>query len=524
MAAAADRAGGLVERIFGIDPRALAALRMGLGVVLVVDLSSRANFLQAAYTDAGMVPRRQLDAWLTETIAPFHLLSGSFAWQALLFGVALVFAVLLTAGLRTRVAVVVSWLLLLSLQVRNPFVLNFGDQILRVCMFWALFLPLGLRASLDAARRPGPAPTRPVCSIATAAFLLQVCFVYFFTAILKSGADWHGEGTALYYALQLDWLVRPAGLWLREQLLLTKLLTWSTLAFEYVGPLLLLAPWAPARVLGVLGFAALHLGISATLRMGVFPWIDVVVLLPFLPPPVWDAVETALGRLAGGAKAARPAGPAAAVAPGRRAPARVLAAGLCAVLAYVFLHNAASVSALQLPETAERGLRFVGLHQKWLMFTPNTPRDDGWFVMPGRLADGRLVDLSPHGPELTWRKPARIAADFPAARWGNYLNQITFTDANGSLRRAYVRWLCRTWNRAHPPSERLERVDVFFMHESSPPPGLEPRVEPRYLASHECPRAGERPRPGWDVAVPESGPRPRPLATMPRTPRRSAGG
>ena len=515
MASEARRGQTLWERIFGIDPRALAALRIGLGVALVVDLSSRANLLRAGYTDAGAVPRAQLDPWLVETIAPFHLLSGGFAWQAVLFGLALLFAILLATGLRTRLAVVLSWLLLLSLQVRNPFVLNFGDQILRVCMFWAMFLPLGLRWSLDASRRRQPPAARPVLSIATAAFLLQVCVIYFFTAILKSGADWHGEGTALYYALQLDWLVRPAGLWLREHLLLTKLLTWSTLALEYVGPFLLLAPWAPARMLAVWGFWALHLGISATLRLGVFPWIDVVVLTAFLPPAFWNGVEAAGRRLRRAPEAGPPARAAEPVQ--RGVPTRALAAGLGLVLAYVLLHNLGSVSeAVRLPEATERALRFVGLQQKWLMFTPNTPRDDGWFVMPGRLADGRLVDLSPHGPELTWQKPARISADFPSARWGTYMmNQITSSEANGSLRRAHVRWLCRTWNRTHPPAERLERVDVFFMHETSPPPGLEPHVGARYLASHECARPGARPQPGWDIAVPESGPRPRPLATAP---------
>lgn len=515
MAAGEERAASRLERVFGIDPRALAAVRIGLGVVLLVDLSSRANLFRASYTDAGVVPRSLLDPWLRETIAPFHLLSGGFAWEALLFGLALAFALLLALGLHTRIAAVVSWLLVLSLQVRNPFVLNFGDQILRVSMFWAVFLPLGRHWSLDATRSGRPSSLRPVCSVASAAFLLQVCFVYFFTAILKSGADWHEEGTALYYALQLDWLVRPTGLWLREHLWLTKLLTWSTLVLEYVGPFLLLAPLWWLRLGAALGFMALHVGISASLRLGVFPWIDVTVLLAFVPKEVWDAAER-WARRALGAPARPGAGPVAAPSPAPRPLARALAVGLAGVLAYVLAHNVASVwPSVQLPGATERALRALGLQQKWLMFTPNTPRDDGWFVMPGRLADGRLVDVSPHGPELVWSKPERISADFPSARWAHYMGQNSFPDANGAVRRAHVRWLCREWNRSHPPAERLERVDVWFVHEGSPPPGLAPRLEPRYLASHECPRAGARVNPGWDVAVPESGPRPPPLVPAP---------
>src|SRR5262245_1038811 len=126
MPAAGARASSRLARVFEIDPRSLAALRIGLGSVLVVDLVFRASEFRATYTDAGAVPRSLLDPWMRETIAPLHLVSGDFAWQALLYVVALVFASLFALGFRTRIAAVASWLLMLSLQVRNPFVLNFG--------------------------------------------------------------------------------------------------------------------------------------------------------------------------------------------------------------------------------------------------------------------------------------------------------------------------------------------------------------------------------------------------------------
>ena len=133
-------------------------------------------------------------------------------------------------------------------------------------------------------------------SVASACLLLQVFLIYFFTAMLKSGPDWHADGTALYYAMQLDWLVLPLGTWLRDFFWFTQFLTWSTLVLEYVGPFLLIAPFWPVRCLGVLLFASLHLGISATMRLGVFPWIDVTILLAFLPREVWDAAESFVRR------------------------------------------------------------------------------------------------------------------------------------------------------------------------------------------------------------------------------------
>jgi vitamin K-dependent gamma-carboxylase-like protein len=506
------RVQSLVVRTFGIDPRSLAAVRIGFGAIIVIDLAFRAGRLRAAYTDAGAVPRSMLDSWLTDTIAPFHLLSGDFGWEAALFAVAAIAGFCLLIGFHTRIAAVVSWLLLTSLQVRNPFLLNFGDHILRVTMFWALFLPLGRCWSVDAARAGRPASHDPVCSVASAAFLLQVCVIYFFTAILKSGPDWHEDATALYYAMQLDWLVLPLGTWLREYFAFTKLITRATIVLELVGPFLLIMPVWPLRLAAAIAFASLHLGISATLRLGVFPWIDVTVLLAFVPREAWDWL---VGRIPRAADAAPPASTDSSAAI-RRALSAVMSAGLAVLLGYVVLHNVAGVwSPLALPETTERGLREIGLQQKWLMFTPNVPKVDGWFVMPAKVAEGRIIDVSPHGPDLHWAKPVRISTDFESARWAQYLHQLSNLEANGSLRRAWVRWLCRDWNDSHSASEQLERVDVYFVTEHSELPGREQPVQAHFLASHECPRPGVRPSRGWDATVPSSGPAPPPLVQPP---------
>ncbi len=75
---------------------------------------------------------------------------GSF-FQALLFVVAAVAAVALLVGYRTWVASVVVWILLLSIQHRNPLVLGSGDDLLRMLLFWGMSLPLGAVWSVDRA-------------------------------------------------------------------------------------------------------------------------------------------------------------------------------------------------------------------------------------------------------------------------------------------------------------------------------------------------------------------------------------
>lgn len=467
---------------FGIDPRGLAVLRIGLGGVLLVDLAMRTGQFRALYTDAGVFPRAFLDPWMRETVVPLHQMGGSFAWQAGLFGIALAFALLLLLGRFTRVASVASWALVVSIQSRQPAVVNFGDDILRMALFWAMFLPLGARWSLDALRRPPPAdPRAPLCSVATAAYLLQIAFIYFFTAMLKSGPDWRETGLALYYALHMDAWVTPVGVWLREYVTLTRILTFATFLLEAAGPFLLFAPVAWLRGLTVAGFLGLHLGIAASYTLGIFPWVDLVVLLPFLPAGVWDRVERWLP--------AGPAPPAAAAAPAAvlRVAGRVSHGVVAALLLYVFLHNVEGLRPIGVPSWITKAGHWLRINQRWAMFTPDAPRHDGWWVMPGTLVDGRVVDLSLHGPELSWDKPARISAHNRPFRWAIYHAQMSDKKTNAVLRTRWAEWRCGEWNRTHLPAERLRKIEMWYMFEETLPIGQGERIEKRFMHAQLCP-------------------------------------
>ena len=139
--------------VLGLDVRSLAVFRVGLGLLLLTDVLTRVQHLDAHYTDAGVLPLSVLlrqqwnNGWWS-----LHALSGDAGLQWLLFGLAAVFAVQLVLGWRTRVAHVASWVLLASAQARNPLVLQGGDDLLRLVTFWSMFLPLGATWSLDARR------------------------------------------------------------------------------------------------------------------------------------------------------------------------------------------------------------------------------------------------------------------------------------------------------------------------------------------------------------------------------------
>src|SRR6478735_8483592 len=115
----ADRktVGSTLTNLFSIDARSLAAFRIAMGILLLTDLVIRATDLGSMYTDQGMFSRQVIHERYTSVWNwSFHFMSGSWEFQAVLFSLAAVLAVLMIAGFKTRLAVAGSWLLLISLQ------------------------------------------------------------------------------------------------------------------------------------------------------------------------------------------------------------------------------------------------------------------------------------------------------------------------------------------------------------------------------------------------------------------------
>jgi hypothetical protein len=422
-------------------------------------------------------------------------MGGSLEWQVFLFLLAGAFALLLLLGLHTRIATLACWALFASLHVRNPIMLSLGDHFLRQVLFWCVFLPLGRCWSLDALRAREPGRSRsPVFEAASVALLLQIAFLYFFTALLKRGPDWHEDGTAVYYAMHRDFFVTSAALYLREFTGLMEFVTRLTLAFEYLGPLLLFSPlWTgPVRTATVFSFWLFHLSLALCIRIGLFPWICIVVVTTFLPAWFWDRVAARFSRrpAAAVARAARE------VAPWRarlqvftRSAAAVWlkAAVVSLILLYVFLQNLTSVTQVAyLPESAVEIGHRLGINQRWGMYSPNIDRDDGWFVFPGTLADGSRVDLSDRGPALSWEKPQSISATHGWFPWAKLLSQLKSPRRNAGVRRAFAGWLCREWNATHTGEQRLLQLEIVFMLERTPEPSGQATVRRRLLLEHRC--------------------------------------
>src|SRR4051794_40520036 len=118
-----------LAEIFGADLRSLAALRIVLALTVLFDLASRAANLAVHYSDGGILPRRvqseKIDPWLFS----LNFMNGTAEFQWALFAVAAVAAVAMLVGYRTRLMMVIVWLLVMSIQWRNYLIGYSADEL-----------------------------------------------------------------------------------------------------------------------------------------------------------------------------------------------------------------------------------------------------------------------------------------------------------------------------------------------------------------------------------------------------------
>ncbi len=289
-----------LRTVFSLDLRSIALFRILLALLILWDLALRSQHLTAFYTDQGVLAR---EFWLAVN-NPLHLslhaASGSLWWQVLLFSLASVFAIGLLLGYQTRMMAFASFVLLASLMNRNTLILHGGDQLLVVMCFWSLFLPLNARWSMDAALQPtlktqpnverfNPDTPQLYFSVATVAVVLQVLYLYIFTAFLKTGSAWTSQFNAAFYAISLDQLATPIAIWARQFPAFFTVATFYVLAVEYLAPLLVLLPlrWPWSRLIGLALLASLHIGFLIMMHIGLFPFIDFMALSLLIPSAVW---------------------------------------------------------------------------------------------------------------------------------------------------------------------------------------------------------------------------------------------
>jgi hypothetical protein len=576
------------EELLGLDLRSLALLRIGLASVIIADLCDRSRDLAAHYTDWGIWPRFSLlEKFFNPWYWSIHLINGKTIFVALLFGIQILLALGLLIGYRTRLLAFLSWVFLVSLQNRNLPILGGGDIELHLLLFWGLFLPLGACYSGDRALNTSakPLPER-VLSWGTVALTLQICFIYWFAWALKTDPIWRVEGSAVYYALNIDSLATPLGHYLLNFPSLLVFFNFATLALELLGPFLLFVPLYNDffRLCAIILFISLHVGFGLTMSIGNFPWIGAMAWLVFLPSSFWNRLsqrlrtpqreglriyydknsnyaekllrllqtflllpETCLTPIPDTAEIQddrlhwfavdwqgtpyrhfqaalylcrlsplfRPLSlllqwqPISKIgtklynrvardrrlltrltAPLKFRPLQVeipWAANICALLLliYVFFWNLNTLAPdfFKLPIGGNAISLALRLDQKWDMFAPYPFKDDGWYVIPGKLKDGTEIDVFRNGAPVSWEKPKWVPDLYPNERWRKYLENLW---TNENYRLYYAQYLCRNWNSQNKGNQKLDTFEIFYMLERTLPNYQPPKLEKISLWKHYC--------------------------------------
>lgn len=334
------------------------------------------------------------------------------------------------------------------------------------------------------------------------ALLLQGMSMYFFSALLKSDDRWFPDGTAVYYALQLDYFATTFALWFRQFESLLAGLTYYVHLLEFIGPLLIFSPvfFRQCRALTLLAFITLHLGLFLCLEIGIFWLVSIVMNLLFLPAWVWNklgdwfnqqpnykVLQERVIRLVPSNTLKYETS---AVKHHRSSTVVSAIAGI--VLLFVTVQNLSTLPALniELPRKFVEVRQLLGLYQNWTMFAPYPEVTSPWPVIAGQLRNGTVVDVYEQSEEApNFRKPAIVSRVYENYRWRKYLSNMedrTWEPVPQNLAINYSRYLCRLWNSSHSNEKRLMSLDINFMVERTPIPGQRKLAERRHVWSWKC--------------------------------------
>jgi hypothetical protein len=487
-------------------------MRVGVALVLLLDLFLRSQDLVAFYSDDGVLPRVALDTIKKPWEVSIHALSGAWQIEVLLFIFAGIIAIMLLVGLFTRFATVVSWFLLLSLIHRNPLVLVSGDYIVLLTLFWGILLPWGSRFSLDRligrSVREGPDIYQ---GAAVVGYFLQVAVVYWSTALWKSTPEWRYEGTAIEYVLSNPNFRTDIGMVLLNVPVLLQYATKITLIVEGLVPCLLFMPVATQRfrLLAVTILVCLQIAFGTTIAgLGLFPLQSIVALLGLLPSCLWNAMEQAgpVRKLYGVRDALyrwlsrrhvvtlqkyvrglhQEYQPAYIDRCGRIIGACWLACGVVgnfgALPMIPVLHWQP-----RLPETAQSVSHLLGTDLSWSMFCCPKLRVARWLVLPGTFANGEQVDLYRSGQALTWHEPRDWAKVHRNYRWQAYVTGKLESTGRPELWTHFLLYVCHRWNRAHDAAHEVQELHIVYVQQTAA------GAKQTWLWSEFCSEAVRRP-------------------------------
>jgi len=227
--------------------------------------------------------------------------SDSLLFFEIVFHFGILATILFTLGYRVRITAILTWVSLWSLHERNPWILEGGDNLIRIALLFLLFTNLGAYFGYDSQRywQRFQQNSRPLLQSFSAVLhnfailgaITQLCIMYFITGFHKAMGEMWQDGVAIYYILRVQTFNWPGvSDLIIQNYWLTVLLTYLTIIFELAFPFLLFN--TITRRLAILGGLVFHTAIALFMSLPTFQ-IFVISLYALLIP---DREYQALGK------------------------------------------------------------------------------------------------------------------------------------------------------------------------------------------------------------------------------------
>jgi len=464
-----------IRTVFSVDLRAIALMRIAFGFILLTDIIFRLSDLKAFYSGDGVLPLKALFEylWSPYFLSLFNITEHHYL-LAVLFAIYAICVCGLILGYKTKWSTILTWIFLISLHNRNPLILQAGDHLLRMIVFWGIFLPWGYLYSIDSLKNIPIKKSYIYESFASIAYICQIAFLYYFSALLKTSPEWRTDFTAIYYALSLDQVIRPVGRLLYPFYDLLTYMTAGVFYMELLLPLLLFIPFYNAwiRMFIIVMISCLQFGIFLTMNVGLFSMTGVVIMIGLIPTVFLDKfylkysesikswqtyfIQLQLKYQYNVKKNISPPRP------------RFFSEAIVSLaLIYVLGWNMMTVGIKAMPDNMIWIGQLFKLSQQWGMFAPSVYKEDGWFIYMATREDGSKMDILRDGKPVSFEKPDRVTDLVKNDRWRKYGENIIRID-HSHFRLYFCHFLIAEWNAANP-DQQVHHLQIIYMLERSLP-------------------------------------------------------
>ena len=255
-------------------------LRIGIGVLLLFDWIQRGFDYEIFYSDNGLFSNEfiQNSGYLGMGRWSLFFLHESPIYSVVLFSIGIISSILIITGFFTRWATLISYILVLSIQNRNPFVLHAGDSLLILTLL-LLFFARSRNTFSAFLKDYTQSKSGNVSSLFSGmGFVFILCSIHFISGLNKNTEEWLMEKSAVFYALANEDYSRA---WIRNLLDYSpwvKGLSVLTYFTEWLAPLfLLLGFWKNFfKNLGLVLLALLQLGLFFSFEIS---WFNLLLLI-----------------------------------------------------------------------------------------------------------------------------------------------------------------------------------------------------------------------------------------------------